>query len=107
LRAAAEFAERHADAADALAVDHEEVASWRDAAEAMTIPYDEELGVHPQAESFTELARWDFAKTGPDDYPLMLHFPYFDLYRKQVVKQADLVMAMLVRSDAFSAAEKA
>ena len=27
-------------------------------------------------------------------YPLLLHFPYFDLYRKQVVKQADLVLAM-------------
>ncbi len=32
--------------------------------------------------------------TGADQYPLLLHFPYFDLYRKQVVKQADLVLAM-------------
>ena len=61
LRAAADFAERYSDAADALGVDHEEIASWRDAAEAMTIPYDEELEVHPQAESFTKHARWDFA----------------------------------------------
>jgi alpha,alpha-trehalose phosphorylase len=107
LRAAADFAERYGDAADELKVDHEEIASWRDAAEAMTIPYDEELGVHPQAENFTEHARWDFAGTGEDDYPLLLHYPYFDLYRKQVVKQADLVMAMLVRGEAFTAEEKA
>jgi alpha,alpha-trehalose phosphorylase len=107
LRAAADFAERYGDAADELGIDHEEVASWRDAAEAMTIPYDSELGVHPQAENFTEHARWDFADTGAEDYPLLLNYPYFDLYRKQVVKQADLVMAMLVRSDAFSADEKA
>ncbi|MBN9494242.1 hypothetical protein J0H33_13010, partial [bacterium] len=86
---------------------HEEIASWRDAAKAMKIPYDEELGVHPQADNFTKHDRWDFADTGPDGYPLLLHYPYFDLYRKQVVKQADLVMAMLVRGEAFSAEEKA
>lgn len=107
LRAAADFSERHVEEADALEIDHEEIASWRDAAEAMTIPYDEELGVHPQSERFTDHARWDFEKTGADDYPLLLHFPYFDLYRKQVVKQADLVMAMVARGDAFTAAEKA
>ena len=73
----------------------------------MTIPYDEELGVHPQAENFTQHARWDFEATGEDDYPLLLNYPYFDLYRKQVVKQADLVMAMLVRGEAFTAEEKA
>jgi alpha,alpha-trehalose phosphorylase len=107
LRAAADFCERYGEAGEALAVDHEEVASWRDAAEAMTIPYDEELGVHPQAEGFTEHARWDFARSGEDDYPLLLHYPYFDLYRKQVVKQADLVMAMFVRGEAFTAEQKA
>jgi alpha,alpha-trehalose phosphorylase len=107
LRAAAEFSERYVEGAEALEVDNEEIASWRDAAEAMTIPYDAELGVHPQAERFTDHARWDFANTDADDYPLLLHFPYFDLYRKQVVKQADLVMAMLVRGESFTAAEKA
>jgi alpha,alpha-trehalose phosphorylase len=73
----------------------------------MTIPYDEGLGVHPQAENFTEHDRWDFAATPADKYPLLLNYPYFDLYRKQVVKQADLVMAMLVRGEAFTAEEKA
>ena len=52
------------------------------------------LDVHPQAEGFTDHARWDFEATPPDHYPLLLHYPYFDLYRKQVVKQADLVLAL-------------
>ena len=68
--------------------------------------FDEALGVHPQSERFTSHARWDFESTGPDKYPLLLHFPYFDLYRKQVVKQADLVMALLVCGDSFSLEEK-
>ncbi len=61
----------------------------------------------PQAEAFTEHEIWDFEATAPEQYPLLLHFPYFDLYRKQVVKQADLVLALHLRGDAFSDEEKA
>ena len=61
----------------------------------------------PQADGFTAHQVWDFAATTPEQYPLLLHFPYFDLYRKQVVKQADLVLAMHLRPDAFTAQQKA
>jgi alpha,alpha-trehalose phosphorylase len=107
LRAAARAVERHRRQARRLGVDLEEAAAWRDAAEAMLIPYDEVRDVHPQAEGFTEHEPWDFDHTGEDQYPLMLHFPYFDIYRKQVVKQADLVLAMHLRGDAFTAEQKA
>jgi alpha,alpha-trehalose phosphorylase len=107
LRGAAAAVERNPDRARELGIDLEEAASWRDAAEAMLVPYDDELGVHPQAEEFTEHDVWDFAATAEEQYPLMLHFPYFDLYRKQVVKQADLVMALFARGDAFTTEEKA
>lgn len=107
LRAAAYAIERHPDLAETLKVDAEEGASWRDAADAMWIPYDASLGVHPQAEGFTEHGVWDFDATPLENYPLLLHYPYFDLYRKQVVKQADLVMALFVAGEAFTAEEKA
>jgi len=107
LRAAVDAVERHVDQAAELGVNDEETASWRDAAQAMLIPYDTELQVHPQAESFTEHQVWNFDETSEDQYPLLLHFPYFDLYRKQVVKQADLVLAMHLRGDAFSDEQKA
>ena len=45
--------------------------------------------------------------TAPDEYPLLLHFPYFDLDRKQVIKQADLVLAMVMAGDRFTARDKA
>ena len=51
-------------------------------------------------------SRWDFEDTPPEHYPLLLHYPYFQLYRKQVVKQADLVLAMHWRGDAFTAEQK-
>jgi len=50
---------------------------------------------------------WDFDATAPEQYPLLLHFPYFDLYRKQVLKQADLVLALHLRGDVFGEEEKA
>ncbi len=107
LREAFLATERYKQAAADLGVDPEESAGWRDAAKAMLIPYDEERGVHPQAEAFTQHAVWDFADASVDEYPLLLHFPYFQLYRKQVVKQADLVLALYVRGDVFTAEQKA
>jgi alpha,alpha-trehalose phosphorylase len=106
LLAAADAVARHSDICPRLGVTPEEAASWRDAAAAVVIPYDDRLGVHPQSEGFTCHAIWDFEATRPDQYPLLLHFPYFDLYRKQVVKQADLVLALHLRGDAFTAEEK-
>ncbi len=107
LTCAADAAQRHPDRAADLGISVEEIGAWRDAAKAMVIPYDEALGVHSQAEGFTSHEIWDFDATTQTQYPLLLHFPYFNLYRKQVVKQADLVLAMHLRGGAFTTAEKA
>ncbi|MEC3977707.1 glycoside hydrolase family 65 protein [Amycolatopsis sp. H20-H5] len=107
LLGAADACERHADVAGKFGVDEAELRSWRDAANAMVVPYDEDLGVHPQSEGFTEHVDWDFAGTDAAHYPLLLHYPYFDLYRKQVVKQADLVLALHLCGDSFTPEEKA
>ena len=107
LRAAADAVARHPRHAEAFGADLEEAASWRDAAENMIIPWDDDLGVHPQSEGFTSHEVWDFEHTRPEQYPLLLHFPYFDIYRKQVVKQADLVLAIQMFGDAFTAEQKA
>ena len=107
LQAAADAAGRHPSEAATLGVTDPEIAAWHAAAEAMRMPYDAILEVHQQSDRFTEHAVWDFDATPPDDYPLLLHYPYFDLYRKQVVKQADLVLALYTCGDRFSDEEKA
>ncbi len=107
LQAAADAVERHPVPAAKLGAGAEDAASWRDAAAAMYVPYDETLQVHSQAQGFTRNQVWDFEHTPPDHYPLLLHYPYFDLYRKQVVKQADLVRALELRGDYFTPEEKA
>ncbi|MGD9991265.1 glycoside hydrolase family 65 protein, partial [Pseudonocardia sp.] len=107
LRYAADVAARNPRAASRLGVNAEEMASWRDAAASMRIPFDETLGVHPQSEGFTDHQMWDFESTPAKKYPLLLNYPYFDLYRKQVIKQADLVLAMQLQPDAFTSEQMA
>jgi alpha,alpha-trehalose phosphorylase len=107
LREAAQLAARHPRAAEALAVDEEEIAAWRDAADAIVLPYDHELRVTPQSEGFTRYRRWDFEATPQEQYPLLLHYPYYLLYSSQVVKQADLVFALYVCGDCFSDEQRA
>jgi alpha,alpha-trehalose phosphorylase len=106
LAAAAEAAGAHRNAAAKLDVVPEEISQWRRAAAAIYVPYDERLQIHPQDQDFLTHDVWDFEHTGPESYPLLLHFPYFELYRKQVVKQADLVLALHLCGDAFTLEEK-
>jgi len=101
LRAACTSVDRHPDRAEELGVSADERRAWEHAARAMYVPHDERLDITPQDEDFTHHERWPFEETPPDKYPLLLHYPYFQLYRKQVVKQADLVLAMFTRGDAF------
>ncbi|MDH6247196.1 glycosyl hydrolase family 65 protein [Mycobacterium sp. OTB74] len=96
---------RRPDVAAQLNVDAPEVANWQRCAEHMAIPYDERRAVHEQSEAFTRSAPWDF-EASVGKYPLLLNYPYYDLYRKKVVKQADLVLAMYLRGDAFTPEEK-
>jgi trehalose/maltose hydrolase-like predicted phosphorylase len=105
LRTAADACNRHPEAAKALGVTTEEAAAWRDAADAAHIPYDTGLGVHQQCDGFTTFAEWDFDKN--TTYPLLLHEAYVRLYPAQVIKQADLVLAMQLRSHAFTPEQKA
>jgi alpha,alpha-trehalose phosphorylase len=104
LRVAADIAARHPAEARALGVDEEEIAAWRDAASDMHIPYDRRLQIHPQDADFTHHDVMDFEGL---KYPLLLHYPYFQLYSKQVLKQPDLVLALLTRGDRFTPEEKA
>ncbi|MBW8270493.1 glycoside hydrolase family 65 protein [Caldovatus aquaticus] len=101
---------RHPDAfaelARRTALGEEEPADWREAAERMYLPWDERLRIHPQDDSFLDKQRWDFAGTPADHYPLLLHYHPLNLYRAQVIKQADTVLAMFLLNGQFTPEEK-
>jgi alpha,alpha-trehalose phosphorylase len=79
-----------------------ELEEWKRKAQNMYIPYDSALGITPQDARFLEQERWDFEHTSPDKYPLLLFFHPLTIYRRQVVKQADVVLAMLLLNEEFS-----
>jgi len=89
-----------------LELDESEIKGWNTAAEAMYIPYDERLGIHPQDENFLDREPWDFDGTPPDKYPLLLNFHPLVIYRHQVLKQADVVLAMFLASELFTLEQK-
>ena len=89
-----------------VALGPDEVRLWTEAADSMFLPFDDELGIHPQDGSFLEHEVWDFAGTPPENYPLLLHYHPLVIYRFQVLKQADVVLAMVLRSDQFTLEQK-
>ena len=105
-RLAAEAPAKHREIVDQLGVTPEEVEEWEDAADGMSVPYSEEFGVHPQDAHFLEREVWDLAATPPEQKPLLLHFHPLVIYRFQVLKQADVVLALLLASDEFTREEK-
>jgi alpha,alpha-trehalose phosphorylase len=106
LREACAADKRQPDVAGRLQVTADEIDEWGRAAALMAVPYDTQRGVHMQSDGFTHHEEWDFANTPAENYPLLLNYPYFEIYRKQVIKQADLVMALHLRGDAFTLEEK-
>mgnify|MGYP001027159329 FL=1 len=91
---------------DRLGLDPSEPEAWERAADALHIPYSEALGIHPQDEVFLEKEVWDLERTPPEQRPLMLHFHPLVIYRYQVLKQADVVLALFLQGNHFTAEEK-
>lgn len=84
----------------------DEPEEWEDCAQGMLIPKDDALGIHLQEDRFLEREVWDLARTPDEAFPLLLHFHPLVIYRFQVLKQADVVLALFLRSSDFTAEEK-
>ena len=88
------------------ALEPSEVEGWMRATESMYVPYDEKRNIIPQDDSFLDREPWDFRNTPREHYPLLLFYHPLNIYRKQVIKQADVVLAMFLLGNAFSAEAK-
>jgi alpha,alpha-trehalose phosphorylase len=105
-RLAREFPADHARIVQSMALEPGEVAGWRHAAQHMHLPYDAELRIHEQDDSFLAKKHWDFANTPLENYPLLLNYHPMVIYRHQVCKQADVVLALLLLSSRFGRDDK-
>ncbi len=105
-RVRAEHPEEYARLARRLEIDDGEVEEWRRCAAGMHIPFDEGLEIHPQDDFFLDREVWDLSRTPAELRPLLLHYHPLVIYRFQVLKQADVVLALFLQGDRFTAAQK-
>jgi len=83
-----------------------EVDEWKRVAERMYVPSEDSTGILPQDDSFMEREPWDFDNTPKDKYPLLLHYHPLDIYRHQVIKQTDVILALFLLGHKFSVEKK-
>ena len=89
-----------------LALGDDEVDEWKACAAGMTIPFEKTLGIHPQDDYFLDREVWDLSQTPQELRPLLLHYHPLVIYRFQVLKQADVVLALFLQGDRFTLEEK-
>ncbi len=92
--------------AHAVDLADDEVDEWERCASGMKIPFDERLGIHPQDDAFVAKELWDLENTPQESYPLLLHYHPLVIYRFQVLKQADVVLALFLRGSEFTEEQK-
>ncbi|GEL08456.1 glycoside hydrolase family 65 protein [Salisediminibacterium halotolerans] len=82
-----------------LSIEPEEIFAFQRAADRMYLPYDPERDIHAQDDTFLDKDRWNLAATPKEKFPLLLHYHPLTLYRYQVCKQADTVLAHFLLDD--------
>ncbi|MCR5474000.1 MAG: family 65 glycosyl hydrolase [Lachnospiraceae bacterium] len=108
LRCAADLYEKYRDRTEVIKLTKDlgitdlEIDAMKKAADAMYLPYDEDYGINPQDDAFLDKPVWDLASTPKEDFPLLLHYHPLHLYRYQVCKQADTVLAHFLFPDLAS-----
>ena len=83
------------------ALEPSEAKAWIRAADSMYVPHDEKLNIILQDDNFLDREPWDFGNTPRDHYPLLLFYHPLNIYRRRVIKQADVVLAMFLLGNAF------
>jgi alpha,alpha-trehalose phosphorylase len=105
-RLADELPDDHRRLADELRIDPAELDEWTRAAERMFVPHDPTRNITPQDATFLSHERWDLDATPAEEFPLLLHHHPLTIYRRQVLKQADVVMAMFLLGNEFTPEQK-
>ncbi|MBE3578683.1 MAG: glycoside hydrolase family 65 protein [Caldanaerobacter subterraneus] len=97
-----EVPEKYQKVASKLNLKDEEIASWKRAADNMYLPYSEELDIIPQDDSFLYKERITVDEIPEDQFPLLLHWHYLNIYRYQICKQPDVLLLMFLQREKFT-----
>ena len=100
------FPEHYADLKARINLDESEFERWKKCADLMYLPYDEELGIHPQDDSFLYKDPIDVDSIPSEEIPLVRNWHPLTIWRYQVIKQADVILLLFLLGDLFTLEEK-
>lgn len=87
-------------------LDQEEIKEWEEVANSIYLPFDEDLGIHPQDDSFLCKKELDVDAIPLEEIPLVKCWHPLTIWRYQIIKQADVVLLMILLGDNFSIEQK-
>ena len=88
-----------------LSLDEAEPQQWLEAAARMYYP-DARDGIVPQDDGFLERKPWPLSSIPPENHPLLMHYHGLVIYRHQICKQADLILAMTQYGERYTLEQK-
>ncbi|SFQ06647.1 maltose phosphorylase [Desemzia incerta] len=89
-----------------LEISEEELAQWQDIIERMYYPYDEELGVFVQHDTFLDKDLQTVDSLSPDERPINQNWSWDKILRSPFIKQADVLQGLYYLNHEFSIEEK-
>lgn len=79
-----------------LLVTKEEIVNLLDISKKIHLPFNKELNIYAQDTSFLSKKKLDLTSIPKDHFPLLLNYHPLYLYKHQVLKQADTLLAMVL-----------
>jgi len=83
-----------------------EPADWRRMARKMILLQDPKTGVFEQFERYFGMPHIDCDGISPEDFPLIKHWCYYRIFRWDMIKQPDTLLALFLWSHDYTMAEK-
>ncbi len=104
LRMVEKYAKRfeNTDLSKRLSLSKQELAEIKEAADLMYLPFDKENNVKLQYQNFDKMNKINLSHIDTSDFPLLLHYHPLMLYRSQVNKQADTILADILFPKGYS-----
>ncbi len=85
-----------------LSLNNEEQTQWKKMADNMYLPKHVEKDIFEQHEGFFDLPHIDVNAIPVEEFPLYHHWTYDRIYRNDMIKQPDVLMAMLLFNSQFT-----
>ncbi|MBD3343888.1 MAG: family 65 glycosyl hydrolase [Chitinivibrionales bacterium] len=93
---------KYKEIADKIGVDKKELNSWKKMADKMKVPYDKKKDLYEQHDGYFDLPEVDVKSIPDEQIPIYHSWPYYKIFRYNMIKQPDFLMLPLFYSNDYS-----